>query len=163
MQTPRLLVALIVASAGLSAVRAQLTPADQEKMLEALRQKVAEERAQTSPTPGVLGSGTAKPSAPAPLAEKKAVARERAAEAPHPAAPAKASASSKSKPAVKETPAVRTPPPQQQTAPIQPSPEQSTGPKTKQERLEALLLLYKADKISPPEYHEQRAKILTEP
>ena len=155
--------ALIVASAGLSAVRAQMTPADQEKMLEVLRQKVAEERAQTSPTPGVLGSGTAKPSAPAPVAEKKAVARERATEAPHSTAPAKASARSNSRPAVKETPAARTAPPQQQTASTQPPPEQSTGPKTKQERLEALLLLYRADKISPPEYHEQRAKILTEP
>jgi len=35
--------------------------------------------------------------------------------------------------------------------------------KTKEERLKELLDLYKADKLSPREYHEQRAKILKEP
>ena len=38
-----------------------------------------------------------------------------------------------------------------------------TGPKTKEQRLADLLDLYKADRISPTDYHLQRAKILTEP
>ena len=38
-----------------------------------------------------------------------------------------------------------------------------TGPKTKEQRLADLLDLYKADKISPTDYHLQRARILTEP
>jgi hypothetical protein len=42
-------------------------------------------------------------------------------------------------------------------------PSPSAGPKTKQERLVELLQLYQADKISPAEYHDQRAKILAEP
>ena len=33
----------------------------------------------------------------------------------------------------------------------------------KQEKLEALLAKYKADQISPEEYHVQRAAILAEP
>jgi hypothetical protein len=47
------------------------------------------------------------------------------------------------------------------TAPV--TPAQPGGPKTKQERLSELLELYKADKISPAEYHAQRARILAEP
>jgi hypothetical protein len=42
------------------------------------------------------------------------------------------------------------------------SPEQA-GPKSKQQRLMDLLELYKADKLTPAEYHAQRAKILSEP
>jgi len=37
------------------------------------------------------------------------------------------------------------------------------GPKTKQERLRELTDLYKADKMSPAEYHQKRAAILAEP
>jgi hypothetical protein len=40
---------------------------------------------------------------------------------------------------------------------------QSTGPKTKQQRLNDLLDQYKADKMTPAEYHAARAKILAEP
>jgi len=49
-----------------------------------------------------------------------------------------------------EAPKVTTPPPS------------SNIPKSKEQRLKDLLDLYKADKISPKEYHEQRQKILTE-
>jgi hypothetical protein len=37
------------------------------------------------------------------------------------------------------------------------------APGSKEERLSELLDLYKADKISPAEYHDQRAKIIAEP
>ena len=43
------------------------------------------------------------------------------------------------------------------------SSDQPAGSKTKQQRLAELLELYKADKVSPSEYHAQRAKILSEP
>jgi hypothetical protein len=43
------------------------------------------------------------------------------------------------------------------------APEQPAGPKTKQQRLMELLDQYKADKLTPAEYHAQRAKILSEP
>jgi len=36
-------------------------------------------------------------------------------------------------------------------------------PGSKEDRLSELLDLYKADKISPAEYHDQRAKIIAEP
>ena len=39
----------------------------------------------------------------------------------------------------------------------------AVGPRTKQQRLTDLLEAYKADKIGPTDYHEQRAKILAEP
>ncbi len=38
-----------------------------------------------------------------------------------------------------------------------------TAPTTKQGRLEALLEDYRADKLSPTQYHQQRAKIRAEP
>jgi hypothetical protein len=44
-----------------------------------------------------------------------------------------------------------------------PAPAQPTGPRTKQQKLMDLLELYKADKLTPAEYHSQRAKILAEP
>jgi hypothetical protein len=42
-------------------------------------------------------------------------------------------------------------------------PELSSGPKTKQQRLMDLLEQYKADKLTPAEYHAERAKIIAEP
>ncbi len=57
-----------------------------------------------------------------------------------------------------------TPPPQPAPAPLPPM----QGPPSsissgKQQKLDALLQQYKADQITPQEYHEQRAKILAEP
>jgi hypothetical protein len=37
------------------------------------------------------------------------------------------------------------------------------GPQSKEQRLSHLLELYKSDRLSPVEYHEQRAKIIAEP
>jgi hypothetical protein len=39
----------------------------------------------------------------------------------------------------------------------------SSLPASKEQRLQQLLQLYKADQITPQEYHDQRAKILSEP
>lgn len=39
----------------------------------------------------------------------------------------------------------------------------SSLPASKEQRLQQLLQLYRADQITPQEYHEQRAKILSEP
>lgn len=44
-----------------------------------------------------------------------------------------------------------------------PSAAESTGPKTKMQRLKELTDLYRADKIGPAEYHQKRAQILAEP
>jgi hypothetical protein len=38
-----------------------------------------------------------------------------------------------------------------------------TAPKTKQQRIKELTDLYRADKMSPAEYHQKRAQILAEP
>jgi hypothetical protein len=40
---------------------------------------------------------------------------------------------------------------------------QPTGPRTKAQKLTDLLQAYKADRITPLEYHTERAKILAEP
>ena len=50
------------------------------------------------------------------------------------------------------------------TAPNVAPPEMKKGPvKAKEQRLKELLQLYLTDKITPREYHQQRAKILAEP
>jgi hypothetical protein len=41
--------------------------------------------------------------------------------------------------------------------------EAGTAPKTKQQRIKELTDLYRADKMSPAEYHQKRAQILAEP
>lgn len=129
-----------MASAAFIAARAQsAAPADQDKLFEALRQKVAEERANAPAAPEVRKAGKF-----ARAATKK--------EQPAPA---------KSKPSVQA--AVTPPAKASEAAPAVAAPEQPVAPKTKQERLQALLIDYKADKITPREYHEQRVKILAEP
>ena len=64
-----------------------------------------------------------------------------------------------------ESPQVSKKPPgpkvQQPFPPIQPPPSAVSA--TKQQRLAELLRKYKADEITPEEYHQQRAKILSEP
>ena len=57
-----------------------------------------------------------------------------------------------------KTTEVKTPPDKTPVVPVVPD-----GPKSKQQRLAELLDAYKKDKISPADYHQQRAKILTEP
>jgi hypothetical protein len=140
MKSLRNFLAIFLACAAFVDARAQTpAPADHDKLLKALRQKVAEERANTPAAAEVR-----KPAKAARAAKKK--------EQPAPA---------KSKPAA---PAAMTPPAKApEAAAVPAAPEQPAAPKTKQERLQALLTDYKADKITPREYHEQRVKILAEP
>ncbi len=51
--------------------------------------------------------------------------------------------------------------PAQATVPAEVKP--ASGPRSKEQRLSHLLELYKADRVSPVEYHEQRAEIIAEP
>jgi hypothetical protein len=46
---------------------------------------------------------------------------------------------------------------------VAPEPEKPKGPMTKMERLAELTRRYKADELTPQEYHTQRAKIVAEP
>lgn len=190
MQTSRFLLAIFMAGAGLVITSAQNpTPEDYSKMLEAVRQKVAEERANSS-KPALRSSTAPRAVMTTPAPEKKAepspssksatgasespelrqlledlrtaVARERAASISPPKTSAPSESSSTARPAVKAIPTapvtVSTPEP----APTPPPAETQAGPATKQERLQALLLLYRADRLTPQEYHEQRAKLLAE-
>ncbi len=43
------------------------------------------------------------------------------------------------------------------------APSSAPAPSSKAQRLDELLRLYKADQITPSDYHEQRARILGEP
>ena len=49
-----------------------------------------------------------------------------------------------------------------QNSPGTTTPQVSTG-RTRKEKLSELNALYKADKVTPAEYHDRRAKILSEP
>jgi hypothetical protein len=67
-------------------------------------------------------------------------------------------------PAASAVPTRETPPPEvRSAAPAQPGAVAPSYPKTKQQRLSDLLEAYKADKITPADYHNQRAKIIAEP
>ncbi|MBI4662114.1 MAG: hypothetical protein HY735_25110 [Verrucomicrobia bacterium] len=171
MQTSRLFLAMI-AAAGLPALAAQITPADQEKMLQVLRQKVAEERAKTSPAPEPshapkpaisapsAGLPTRSPLLPSDFDNLLAVLRQKVDEERAKMTPP--SEPVMPKPVADEKPAVAAPVAQIQVT--QPPPAETPAePKTKQGRLDALLLIYRADLITPREYHERRAKILAEP
>jgi hypothetical protein len=82
-------------------------------------------------------------------AQLRAALREALASTPAPAASAPATSGTAALPAELPAPAIMMAPPLPISA-------------TKEERLETLLQLYKADRITPMEYHERRAKILAE-
>lgn len=115
------------------------SPQEEQRALELLRQKIQEEQSAANQAPAP--NANAKPK-PARTSSTKKSSKP----------PGTASSSTTMQAAgsgsVTNTPAM-------------PSP--SAGPKTKQERLMELLQLYQADKISPAEYHDRRAKILAEP
>jgi hypothetical protein len=227
MQISKFVLAILLANAGLTAISAQTTTAQQNRALEVLRQKIAEEKQKApasvptvtnavpaAPTkeirapepkvevPAVEEKTTAAPSKP--VEESESPAQRRALEALRKAMEQdKASRASSTKPprspAVKPTPVVaaepkKTPKPVKtdeaktiaaeakkpkaknnaskasvkktevvEATPAAPVAETPSGPKTKQQRLVELLEDYKADKITPQEYHEQRAKIVAEP
>lgn len=103
------------------------------------------------------------PQAPAPVAavpfspkaEEKARQAIREKSQP-PTAPASAAAAAA---AHAQTISASTPAPQ----PAAVEPAAAAGPKSKREKLDELNALYRADKVTPAEYHERRARILAEP
>lgn len=178
MKTLRLISILSLAIVGLTKNSAQtpITPAEQEKLLEAARQKVAQERGITPPiqepapvramkpvmTPPSIAMGTGPTLMSAEYDQLLVILRSKVAEErAKTSAVAEPVSSGKS---LAPTPPSPSPAPSAptQVAAKEPAPN-SDGPKTKQERLEGLLLLYQGDFITPNAYHEQRAKILAEP
>jgi hypothetical protein len=109
----------------------------QERAIQVLRAKMAQENAAAAAMQPKPSQGTA---------IKKPVST-------------KAGAPANRAPAGVQSRGTTTPVPTPAPAP----PEQATGPKTKQQRLIELLDRYKADKLTPPEYQAERAKILAEP
>ena len=97
------------------------------------------------------GSAPATPSAPVINHEAEAAAREALRRATAESA-AKTAAATPSKPQATLAKSA--------SAAIAPT---APAPKTKQEKLAELLNLYKADKITPGQYHQQRVKIVNEP
>ena len=134
------------------------TSADSEAIAKAratLRQKLAELNAPAAPA-------TAMPVAAKPVSKSQSSA-----------APAKAKTAdtaASAKPAAEQTPvkpeaAPKPSPPKVMSARGLPpigSPAPTISP-AKQQQLQELLQLYQADKISPQDYHDRRAKILAEP
>jgi hypothetical protein len=109
------------------------------------------------------------PSAPADPDALRAVRQALAAQRAASAAASKASAPSA---AVRQEPAkAAEPKASQSVTAVQQQPAQASvpadvkpaGPQSKEQRLSHLLELYKSDRLSPVEYHEQRAKIIAEP
>jgi hypothetical protein len=160
MNISKFFLALLIAGAGMEFASAQaLTPEQQQKALDAAHQRVLEERKKDAEAgPATSRSKAARPgrswfgkkSAPA-------AAKEAAPAKPTPAPKPTKSSGAKDAAAVNKDSVV--------AAPLVPAPTTAarSGPKTKEERLADLLESYKNDNISPLEYHQQRAKILTEP
>ena len=120
-------------------VPARVPPASPDpKVMRAVRDAIAAQRQAAKPAP-TPASVEASSSAPA----EKSVESTLAAQAPQAISPAPKPASI---PAHAPT--------------VEPQP---SGPKTKQQRLMELLQLYRADKVTPHEYHDKRAKIISEP
>lgn len=151
--------------ANFASVRAQDNPA-QAAAREALMRQMGQPEAPAPQTPTATPTTPAAPVAP--------VAPAVAAEPPAAAAPAV-------KPAVPAAPAAAAPVViilQTNAVAAQPAPQPPVvtvpGPvpivapalpisMTKEQRLQALLMLYKADQITPEQYHTRRAAILAEP
>jgi hypothetical protein len=155
-------VSLIVSLAWAAVVQLHSQPASPElqgKALELLRQTISQEGA---PSVGQPSSLTQQQQAVNLL--RQSIAEDKGAgsatapqKAVKPGATKKEKADAKSKPA---------PAPTTSVGPVNAAPvavDQTAGPKTKQQRLADLDEQYKADKITPAEYHNQRAKILAEP
>ena len=130
------------------------SPVDSEsiaKAREALRQKMKELEAQP-PAPATAPARASVPAAaPAPAAAKPAEAKPKPAASKTEVKPT-AEKAPKSPAAVKGAsafPPLQAPPP--------------TVSADKQQRLAELLRKYKAEELTPEEYHQQRAKIMSEP
>lgn len=120
-----------------------LSPEAEAKAREKLREAAAQLEAQQPQ----------QPKAAAPVPEKpKAVVK--AAPQQKPIATAQVKTDPKPNPKVSKTAAVY---------PGVVDPPASAAPSSKAQRLDELLRLYRTDKITPADYHQQRAKILAEP
>jgi hypothetical protein len=143
---------LLVCAAAFCAAVLPLRAADPDsesiaKAREALRQKMKELEAQ----PPAQTTAPARAAAPASAAAKPAEAKPQAT-ASKPEVKPTAEKATKSPAAVKNAPAF---------PPIQAPPP--TVSADKQQRLADLLRKYKAEELTPEEYHQQRAKIMSEP
>jgi hypothetical protein len=171
MQTIKFLAVLGVAAIGLSPVMSQPAPEtdDQAKLREAMRKSIAEQNAQEAAAPAAPKPAAA-PTVVVPveleksasqfsdapvagddeaMAKYRAAMRQSIASNPAPAAPKPvAQAHATGKPVYTPTPSEAIP---------------SPFSAAKQQRLDALLSQYKADTITPQEYHAQRAAIIGEP
>jgi hypothetical protein len=172
MQISQAFLIVFLAGAAAGPARSQsTTPEQQGRALELLRQTIAQQQ-QAAPMP--MNSAPVKPS-PGDQQNKaiqllrETTAKEYAAPA-SPAAPVPARPQNGQRlPTGKIQPSSKLGVNQNAVpAPVNPVvspvvPEQPSGPKTKQQKLQDLLGLYKADKLSPAEYQVERAKILAEP
>lgn len=179
---------LMVSLAGAAALQLHAQPASPElqgKALELLRQTIQQERQQgpmASPAVGqpmpasqqqraldLLRQEVAKERASSAAAATSKKARSSSAAAAPGKRSGSSSASTAKKPAAHKPPSSsNTPAVSQSAAPS--APAVSTAPaipspisKSKQDRLQELLEQYRADKLTPSEYHAARAKILAEP
>jgi len=118
-----------------------------------------------SAAPTVAAQPAPLPQAPAPIAavpysaeveeQARQAIRQRSQVQTAPASPAATAAA--------HAQTISTPAPAPQPVGTTPEPAVSAGPKTKREKLDELNALYRADKVTPAEYHERRARILAEP
>ncbi len=154
---------LMVSLAGTAALQVHgqtASPELQGKALELLHQTLAQER---QPATAVIPVG--QPVSADQQQRALQLLREKTSEplAATDAVPAKSAPASKSQKPAKASSAkpASASPTGAIAAPT--APEPSTISKGKQQRLADLLEQYRADKITPAEYHAQRAKILSEP
>ena len=139
---------LIVSLAGAAAWQLHAQPASpelQDKAVELLRQTISQSQSAPVAAPTPAAPAAVSSETPAATATTKV----------KPAKVTKSMSSASSKPAKVTAPTVP-----EVAAPIVAQP---AGPKSKQERLADLLEAYRADRVSPTEYHAERAKILAEP
>lgn len=184
-----LLIVAISAMAWQNA-HAQLTQQEHQRALDVLRKRLADEQRATTPRtttpmprqqpmPSVQQPVTVQPMrrpAPAPAMSgshqemmkilHQTLGQQETVTTPRPRRIPRRTPETAETPAPAPTPA----PTVQQTTPTplpvptpEPAPTTPAAPQTKAERLAELNALYFADKITPAEYHERRAKIIAEP
>jgi hypothetical protein len=167
MQASKVLLTIALAGAGVWSVQAQpASPELQAKAVELLRQTISQERHQGAQI-GAVTSAPASASASADQQQRaiqllrQKISEENAASSGGRAATGPAATGAKTAPLTQPgtivQPAIGTDTINTPTVAI------PTGPKSKQQRLNELLEQYRADKLTPAQYHAERAKILAEP
>jgi hypothetical protein len=142
-----------------------LTPEQEQKAREALRKAIDEANARETPPPAVetappkliMQPPVEKPAKPVPAPVVVAPAT------PPPAAPPAVATTSTAPAAAPATPPMTKPAVNTTPAPAPATPAAAAMPsaaETQEARLAELLVLYKADQITPAEYQARRAKIL---